>query len=140
MRAKGKRRGKEGGTGRRWGFASCCFPYDSSLLLPQICSALPSIVPMLPRLWNIDKGSKGPVKGTFSIPSILSPLPGGEGNINGDCKSAEGKNTFVVARRCQFTLHGICVCMCMCACRRTEMNDGVSTAAWNLKSRIAASV
>lgn len=88
LRAKGKRRGKEGGSGRRWGFASCCFPYDSSLFLPQICSALPSIVPMLPRLCHIDKGSQGPVEGTIRIPLILNPLPRGEGNINGDWESA----------------------------------------------------
>ena len=58
--------------------------YDSSLLLPQICSALPSIVPMLPRLCHIDKGSKGPVEGTMSVSLILIRFPRGEGNINGD--------------------------------------------------------
>ena len=54
------------------------------LFLPQICSALPSIVPMLPRLCHIDKGSQGLVEGTIRIPLILNPLPRGEGNINGD--------------------------------------------------------
>ena len=84
VESEGEEKGKGGRDWQEMGFCFCCFPYDSSLLLPQICSALPPIVSMLLRLCHIDKGSKGPVEGTISIPSILTPLPRGGDNIDGD--------------------------------------------------------
>ena len=35
----------------------------------------------------------------------------------------EGKNTFVVARRCQFTLHGICVFLYVYVCMQKNGDE-----------------
>ena len=52
-------------------------------------------------------------------------------------KSAKANNTFVLACWYKVTQYSICVCMCMRTCRIVQVSDGVSTAAWNLKWKIA---
>ena len=69
------------------------------------------------------RGARALSTGRLEFPQFLIHCQEGKATLMEIENQQEGKNTFVVARRCQFTLHGICVFLYVYVCMQKNGDE-----------------